>query len=60
MPTIDELEIKISSQSTEAAKGIDTLTAALRKLKTATQGGSGLNNTPTQLSQISEKTKSLA
>lgn len=60
MPTIDELEIKISSQSTEAAKGIDTLTAALRKLKTATQGGSGLNNTPTQLSRISEKTKSLA
>lgn len=60
MPMIDELEIKISSQSTEAAKGIDTLTAALRKLKTATQGGSGLNNTPTQLSQISEKTKSLA
>lgn len=60
MPTIDELEIKISSQSTEAAKGIDTLTAALRKLKTATQGGSGLNNTPTQLSQISEKAKSLA
>ena len=60
MPTIDELEIKISSQSTEAAKGIDTLTAALRKLKTATQGGSGLNNTSNQLSQVSEKTKSLA
>lgn len=60
MPTIDELEIKVSSQSTEAAKGIDTLTAALRKLKTATQGGSGLNNTSNQLSQVSEKTKSLA
>ncbi|MGN0568796.1 MAG: UbiA family prenyltransferase [Acutalibacteraceae bacterium] len=60
MPTIDELEIKVSSQSTEAAKGIDTLTAALRKLKTATQGGSGLKNTSNQLPQLSEKIKTLA
>ena len=39
---IEALELKISSNSTKAAQGIDALTQSLTKLKNATQGGLGL------------------
>lgn len=40
--TIDSLEIEISSNSTLASQGIDTLITSLRDLKSACVGGANL------------------
>ena len=50
---IESLELKISSNSTKAAKGIDALAESLKKLKDATKGNLGL-------SSVSKETEKLA
>ena len=50
--TIESLELKIKSNSTSAAKGIDALTQSLTNLKSATKGGLGLAAVATGISNI--------
>jgi hypothetical protein len=50
---IESLELKISSNSTEAANGIDALAESLKKLRDATKGSLGLSG-------VSKETEKLA
>jgi hypothetical protein len=54
---IESLELKIVSDSTSAAKGIDALTQSLGKIKGATKGGAGLPSVTKQLANLSKGTK---
>ena len=61
MPTeIDSLELKISSNSKTAAKGIDALTASLTKLKNATSGDLGLSSLAKELGNVKDSTSKAA
>ncbi|MFV0351835.1 MAG: hypothetical protein ACK5JF_05940 [Oscillospiraceae bacterium] len=50
--TVESLQIEIQAPSAEAAKSIDSLTANLSKLKSATKGGLGLNAVSKQLTTL--------
>jgi len=52
--TIDELQIKVEAASTDAASGIDKLSASLAKLKSAVKGGAGLTTTTKQFQALSQ------
>lgn len=55
MPTtIDALDLQVKSDSTQAAKGLDSLADSLGRLKAATQGGLGLNAVVSQLNQLKQ------
>ena len=55
MPTtIDALDLQVKSDSTQAAKGLDSLADSLGRLKAATQGGLGLNAVISQLNQLKQ------
>ena len=54
---IESLELKIVSDSTSAAKGIDALTRSLGKIKGAAKGGAGLPPVTKQLTNLSQVTK---
>jgi hypothetical protein len=53
---IESLELKISSNSTQAAQGIDALTQSLMKLKNATKGGLGLSSVATNIGKVAAAT----
>ena len=59
MPEIDSLELKISSDSTNAVKGLDALSATLDKLKSATKGGLGLTSVANQVGKLSTAANSI-
>ena len=50
--TVESLELKISSDSTQAAKGIEALTQSLAKLKSATKGDLGLSSVTKKINNI--------
>ena len=54
---IESLELKIESDSTKAAKGIDALTQSLTKLKNATKNGLGLTAVSKEMEKINNATK---
>lgn len=57
MPTtIDAIELQVKNDSSNASKGIDSLTASLGKLKTATKNGAGLTSVINQLNKVKEAT----
>ena len=58
--TIESLELKIRSNSTDAVKGIDALTQSLNRLKTATAGLSGLASIATNMKGIGDSSKKVA
>lgn len=49
---VDSLEIKIQASSTQAAKNLDDLAAALARVKGAAKGGIGLTTVANQLSKL--------
>ena len=49
---VDSLEIKIQASSTQAAKNLDDLAAALARVKGAAKGGIGLTAVANQLSKL--------
>ena len=49
---LDNLELKIQSNSQEASSGIDKLTSALSNLKNVTKGGAGLTAVKNQLEKL--------
>jgi len=51
---LEGLEFQIEAKSEGAAKGIDTLTSSLGKLKNATKGGVGLSSSVKQLQKLDE------
>ena len=55
--TIESLELKISSDSTKAAKGIDALAQSLAVLKKATKGDLGLSSVTKKIGNLSTTTK---
>ena len=57
MITVDDLQIKISQDTTIASKGIDALYASMAKLKSLARGGMGLNSTAKQLTKLSTAVK---
>lgn len=59
MAEIDSLELKISSDSTNAVNGLDALSATLDKLKSATKGGLGLTSVANQVSKLSTSANSI-
>ena len=54
---IESLELKITSDSKEAADGVEALTQTLKKLKDATKGGGGLSSTAQDMEKVSNATK---
>ncbi len=56
---IESLELKISSDSKTAVKGIDALTQSLTKLKSATKGGLGLSGVSKELEGLSSTSKKM-
>lgn len=52
MADIDKLSIEITSESKEAANGVDALVRSLEKLDSATKGGLGLGSTNKNLSSL--------
>lgn len=50
--TIEKLELEVSSSSTNAAQGIDALSASLSKLKNSVKGGVGLNSVANQIRNL--------
>lgn len=59
MAEIDSLELKITSDSTNAVKGLDALSETLDKLKSATKGGLGLTSVANQVGKLSTATNSI-
>lgn len=59
MPSIDELYIEITSESTQAEKGIDALATSLGKLKTITKGGVGLTTVANQIKRLNTAVQEL-
>ena len=59
MAEIDSLELKISSDSTNAVNGLDALSSTLDKLKSATKGGLGLTSVANQISKLSTSANSI-
>lgn len=57
--TIDELQIEISSESTQAVDGLEALTDTLAKLKVAARGGVGLTTVANQIKRLNEAVKGL-
>ena len=55
--TVESLELKIYSDSTKAAQGIDALTQSLTKLKNATKNGLGLSSTSKDIGGLSTSIK---
>lgn len=53
MPEIDALSVKITSSAKSASNGINSLVSTLEKLKKATAGATGLENTTKGLSELS-------
>lgn len=51
--TIDELVVKVETDATSAASGIDELAASLGRLKDATKGGLGLSAVSKDLKKVS-------
>lgn len=49
---LDSLEIKVQSSAEQASAGIDTLTATLKRLNEATNGGAGLSAVKVQLDKL--------
>ena len=56
---IESLELKISSDSKTAVKGIDALTQSLTKLKSATKGSLGLSGVSKELEGLSSTSKKM-
>lgn len=56
---LDSLQIRIHSESSTAAKGLDNLTNSLRQLKATAKGGAGLTSTVNQLHKLSAALNSL-
>ena len=54
MAEIDNLELKITSDSTSAVNGLDRLADTLDKLKSYTKGGLGLTSVANQVSKIAK------
>lgn len=54
---IESLELKITSDSKDAANGIEALTQTLTKLKGATKGSAGLSSTAQDMEKLSNATK---
>ncbi len=54
---IESLELKISSNSIEAAKGIDALTQSLEKIRKATKGGLGLSAVAKETNKFTDAIK---
>lgn len=59
MAEIDSLELKITSDSTNAVKGLEALSATLDKLKSATKGGLGLTSVVNQVGKLSTAANSI-
>ena len=59
MADIDSLELKITSDSTNAVKGLEALSSTLDKLKLATKGGLGLTSVANQISKLSTSANSI-
>ena len=57
--TIDELQIEIQQKSTGAASGIDALTAALGKLRTAAKGRRGAYHRFKQFDRLSQAVQAM-
>lgn len=57
--TIAELELQITTSSTQAVKGLDDLIVALGKLKDTTKGGLGLTTIATQINSLGDAIKRL-
>ena len=56
---LDSLQIRIHSESSTAAKGLDNLTNSLKQLKATAKGGAGLTSTVNQLHKLSAALNSL-
>ena len=54
---IESLELKITSNSASARKGIDALTQSLNKLRSATKGGAGLSVVSVNMNVVANVTK---
>ena len=54
---IESLELKIISNSEEAAEGIKALTRSLEKLRNATKGGLGLSAVAEEMNTVTDATK---
>ena len=60
MAEIDSLELKITSDSTDATNGLDKLADTLDKLKSYTKGGLGLTSVANQVGKIATESGKLS
>ena len=59
MADIDSLSIQISSDSSNAVKGLEKLSATLETLRNATKGGLGLSSVANQIKKLSDSANSV-
>ena len=59
MATIEELQLEIIDNTGTAVRGIDSLSASLGRLKSASSGGAGLTTTVNQLKKLAEGVRAL-
>ena len=57
--TIDELQVEIQAKSTNAAAGIDSLSASLSKMRSVVKGGAGLTTTTKQFQAFAQSVQAM-